>query len=80
MVLHLSFHETLKYEANASRDTPRWSPGGEQNGDEIGLELEDLLGPILEPLGDSFWYHLGAILRPFWCSNGLLGASLLVFY
>ena len=56
------------------------APEGEKTGYEIGLELEGLLGPILEPLGGSFWYHLGAILKPFWCPHGPLGANLLLFY
>ena len=69
-------------------DVPKGAPKGPQEGApeggktgyEIGLELEGLLGPILDPFGDSFWCQLGAILRPFWCPHGPLGANLLVFY
>ena len=56
------------------------APEGGKTGYEIGLELEGLLGPILELFGGSFWCHLGAILRPFWCPQGLIRANFLVFY
>ena len=61
-----------------SQEGPKGAPkrpqeGGTEGGKmgyEIGLELEGLFGPILEPFGGSFWCHLGAILRPLWCPHG----------
>ena len=72
-----SLQEVLK---EAPKGPQEGAPEGGKTGYEIALQLEGLLGPILEPLGGSFWCHLGAILRPFWCPHGLLGANMLVFY
>ena len=44
-------------------------PEGGKKGYEIGLQLEGLFGPMLEPFGGAFWRHLEAILRPFWCPH-----------
>ena len=38
---------------------------GGKTGYEIGLELEGLLGPVLDSFGGSFWGDLGVILRQF---------------